>query len=70
MIYESGYILYTIFMLLGIRPSVRLESEGTRRSISVVEKRNQPDTSAPPNRVAAATSWLKVVRRCEYNIVI
>ena len=37
---------------------------------SVSEEQEQPDTSAPPNRIAAATSWLKVVGRREYKNIM
>ncbi|WP_379138778.1 hypothetical protein [Paenibacillus sp. sgz500958] len=38
--------------------------------LAVAGKRNQPDTPAPPNRIAAVTSDLKVVGRREYNNVM
>jgi hypothetical protein len=41
-----------------------------QRGISVARKRNQPDTPAPPNRIAAVPSGLKVVGRREYKNVI
>jgi hypothetical protein len=64
----------TIFTRRGIRPSVRTEvRSGIGEAITVAGKRNQPDTPAPPNRVAAgsfgALSWWGVVNtRTLYEI--
>jgi hypothetical protein len=45
----------TIFTLRGIRPSVRPKlEEDSWMQLAVAGKRNQPDTPAPPNRVAAS----------------
>jgi hypothetical protein len=45
----------TIFTLRGIRPSVRQKlEEDSKLQLAVAGKRNQPDTPAPPNRVAAS----------------
>jgi hypothetical protein len=63
---ETAY--NTIFMHRGIRPSVRPELEvDSGMSFSAAGKRNQPDTPAPPNRIAAGPSDLKVVGRREYK---
>ena len=68
---KSGTSYNTIFTLRGIRPSVRPELEvDSRMEFAVAGKQNQPDTPAPPNRIAAVTSGLKVVGRREYKNVI
>jgi hypothetical protein len=61
----------TIFTLRAIWPSVQQKLEvNSGKLLAVAEKRNQLDTSAPPNRIAAAPLGLKVVGRREYNNVI
>ncbi|SEL10054.1 hypothetical protein SAMN05518856_107310 [Paenibacillus sp. OK003] len=60
----------TMFTLRAIRPSDRQELDvGSGMQLAVAGKRNQPDTSAPTNRIAAATSRLKSVGRREHKNV-
>lgn len=43
---------------------------GVGDAITAAGKHIQPDTPAPLNLIATATSWLKVVGRREYNNVM
>jgi hypothetical protein len=52
---ESGPSYNTMFTLRAIRPSVRQKLDvDSVMQLTVAGKRSQPDTSAPPNRIAAA----------------
>jgi hypothetical protein len=60
---------YSRFGAFAPRSGPELEV-GSEMQLAVARKHIQPDTPAPPNRIAAGPSDLKVVRRREYNNVM
>jgi hypothetical protein len=68
-IYNKLSTPYSRFGAFAPRSGQELEVD-SRMQLAAAGKRIQPDTPAPPNRVAAGPSDLRVVGRREYNNVM